>query len=263
MNAQIFVIGNEILDGDVKDVNSSWLSEQITGLGGIVKEITILRDDLDVICRKVITSIKDRPSLLLIAGGLGPTIDDCTLEAVARATNCAIVQNQEAVDMVRSKYEELHLKGFVKSSQLTDARLKMGLVPLGSELLKNPVGVAPGVLIRLDSTMIVCLPGVPEEMRAIFTVSLVPVLDKLLGNRKILNTEVITNINDESFLAPILQDISFSHPDVYIKSRVRRFGTDENILITLSSRGQERTQVENKLYAAVESLRARIPIKKK
>ena len=64
MNAQILVIGNEILDGDVKDVNSQWLSEQITGLGGIVKEITILRDDLDVICKKVIASIKDRPSLL-------------------------------------------------------------------------------------------------------------------------------------------------------------------------------------------------------
>ena len=73
----------------------------------------------------------------------------------------------------------------------------------------------------------------------------------------------MTEINDESFLAPILQEISISHPSVNIKSRVRQFGTDENILITLSSRGQCDKQVEVKLNAAVESLRARIPTKKK
>ena len=133
MNAKILVIGNEILDGDVQDLNSHWLSEKITGLGGIIKEITILRDDLDVIRKEVIFSIKDQVSLLVITGGLGPTIDDCTLEAVAQGTNRPIFQNKDAVEIVRSKYEELYRDGFVKSSELTDARLKMGLVPLGSE----------------------------------------------------------------------------------------------------------------------------------
>ena len=221
MNANILVVGNEILDGDVQDVNSHWLSKKITGLGGMVKKIIILPDDQYVISEEIISSIKDQISLLVITDGRGPTFDDCTLEAIAQAANRPIVQDKDAVDIVRSKYEELHFDGFVKSSELTDVRLKMGLVPSGGELLANAVGVAPGILLRLESTIIVCLPDVPEEMRAIFTLSVGPVLDQLLINNTFFNTELVTEINDESFLAPILQEISISHPDVYIKSRVR------------------------------------------
>jgi molybdenum cofactor synthesis domain-containing protein len=253
--AEIISIGNELLLGDVLDTNTNWLFQQITGIGGKVTRAVMVGDELTVIAREISESIESRRAqAIFTTGGLGPTADDLTLRAVAEATGRPIETDARALDMVRAAYEELARRGHVESGELTVSRIKMARLPRGSLPLENPVGAAPGVLLSHCDSRIICLPGVPSELRGIVTSSLQPILKLIFGQGAYVRRRLVVDVNDESALAPILYDVANRHEGVYLKSRPQRFGPQVRIRVTLSASGTEADRVAQQLDQAIHDL---------
>ena len=114
------------------------------------------------------------------------------------------------------------------------------------------------MLWRQGQRVVVSLPGVPAEVQDIFQGALAPVLRDLLGVAHFAQWKATVDCGDESGLAPLLSVVAAAHPEVYIKSRARRFGPDVRLAITLSARGATQTEVAGLLGAAWEDLRAQL-----
>lgn len=255
-NVEIIAIGNELLLGDVLDTNTHWLCRQCTGLGEVVQRAVLVRDEIPVIVQELRMAIARAPELILTTGGLGPTDDDMTLAAVAEAIGHPLEQNVEAIALVTATFTELANKGYVDDAAITPARAKMAMLPRGATPLRNSVGAAPGVLLQIDNSTIVSLPGVPDELHAIFTESLQPLLEATFGARVFQSRLMIVTCRDESVLAPLLTDVVSRHPSVYIKSRARRYGADITFRITLSTSGESKEAVVQSLEDAIADVHA-------
>jgi nicotinamide-nucleotide amidase len=212
---EILCVGNELLLGITINMNAYWLSKKITEVGGSVKRITVIRDDVDEISLAVRDSIARKPDWLIISGGLGPTYDDKTLQGVASGLRLELEPDNMALDMLKKSYSRQSM-----NYELNEIRLKMAKIPVGSNPIQNPVGSAPSVLIETDETKIVCLPGVPKEMEAIFLERILPQMKKIVGDFHIVESSYETIGVSEAMLAPTLSEIVESNPhdSIYLKT---------------------------------------------
>ena len=151
MKAVIICVGDEILTGDTVNTNAAWLAKKLNDRGVYVRRIVTIPDDIDEIADTISRS-EVRADLIFVMGGLGPTHDDMTREGVAKAVNKKLVRNPDAQKMLSSFKENPNV-------------MHTADLPEGSEVLKNPVGVAPGFIYN---SHIIVLPGVPGELKGIF-----------------------------------------------------------------------------------------------
>ena len=212
---EIISVGNELLIGHTLDTNSHWIAKRLTRFGWTLQRITVLRDSLNAIKDGVTGSLGRKPDLLITLGGLGPTHDDMTLRGVALALKKRLLLNPDALAMVKARYSALEA-----STGLTRFRRKMATLPEDGQPLPNPVGTAPGVLIRLGKTSLVSLPGVPSEMKAIFNGSVIPMLKAARGQAPLEVSIGLVGII-ESALAPALDRTRKAFPGLYFKSHPR------------------------------------------
>jgi len=248
---EIVSIGNELLIGQTLDTNSNWIAKQVTNHGWTLERVTQLGDSLVAIQRGVKEALDRKPYLLVTIGGLGPTHDDMTLKGVAKSLKRPMVLNQDALNLIRRHYSAME-----NTVPLTSHRRKMAILPKGSKPLPNPVGTAPGVIMKPGRTMIVSLPGVPGEMRAIFKGSVLPILQKLRSSPPQEVFVFLTGII-ESALAPVLQQAQRRYPGLYFKSHPRGKETGVKPLIQIhiysTDRGSQR-KIANALTFLVRSL---------
>ncbi|MBD2607608.1 competence/damage-inducible protein A [Scytonema hofmannii FACHB-248] len=250
---EIVTIGNEVLVGDVLDTNTNWISKRITGMGGLVKRVVLVRDNLNAISKEIQSAIEQKIDLIITIGGMGPTVDDMTLEAVAQATNRSLELNVKAISFVKKRYEYFASQGYVDSSEITLARKKMGILPRDATPVENPVGAAPAVILKVQNSTIICLPGVPTELKKIFEEPLQPILKTIFGNSVFIERVVIVNCNDESILAPIVKKIFEKNQDkIYIKSRPKNFGSDVKLRVIFSGIGNCQEELENNLNTTLQ-----------
>lgn len=255
VSVEIFIIGNEILNGEIQDTNTHWLCREITQLGGKVVRSTVLADDLDVVATALQTALARQARVILTAGGLGPTADDLTLAAVAKGVGVPLQLHEQARQMIRQSYDDLHNRGILDVGGLTPAREKMAWLPEGARTLVNPVGTAPGVLLQVGDTTIISLPGVPPELKGIFSSSMQPFLHETFeGGLSVLHTLAV-QCNDESLLEPVLSRVVPAHPGVYIKSLATRPGEMAELDIFVTATGSDRATVQALIDAAVSDLK--------
>jgi len=251
---EIISVGNELLIGKTLNTNAHWLAKMITELGGFVKRCTIIRDDVDDISFAIKESVKRGVNWLIISGGLGPTYDDKTLQGVAKALDRELIIDDDALKMVEKKYEYMADHGILKKAELTPARVKMATLPKGSKALPNPIGTAPGVIIDGGERKIICLPGVPMEMEAIFKESVIPLITKSI--KKFYHEESIHIIGImESDLAPLIEKTLANNPLVYIKSHPK--GHEEGISkieIQVTAMAEESSIAKKRVEDALEQL---------
>jgi len=215
---EIICVGNELLIGKTLNTNAQWLAKRITGLGLNLRRITVVGDDLGEIAAAVRESLQRKPRFVITTGGLGPTFDDKTLEGVAKALGEELEENREALEMVKKKYESYVAEGRIEKFEMTLHRVKMAKLPKGSKPLPNPVGTAPGVLTEHEGVSLVMLPGVPQEMMAIFEESVAPLLQKIAGSLIFYEASLDVRGIPESELAPLIDRVMHDNPYVYIKS---------------------------------------------
>ena len=254
VTVEIITIGNEILLGLVQDTNSNYLCRVVRGMGGRTRRITVVRDDVDEISAELNCSVSRNADLIVTCGGLGPTDDDLTLAAVAAATGQPISMNPDARCFVERKYRALADAGFVSNGEMNEYRLKMARLPEGASMIENPVGAAPAVWMRHQGSRIVCLPGVPSELKAIVEGPLQGLLGEMFGVGSYREAEILVECGDESQLAPSLRRVTSAHPDVYIKSRASTFGPAVRFRIMISATAGTAGGVEAKVQQAVSEL---------
>ncbi len=252
---EIITVGNELLTGRTLNTNSQWLSERITQLGGFVSRCTVIRDDVTEISRALRESLRRDTKFVIIAGGLGPTYDDRTLEGVAKGLSRRLLVNKQALQMLKVKYKQMTEKGVIEKFELTEPRVKMARLPVRGIPLPNPVGTAPGVLLRVDTSIAACLPGVPSEMKGIFEDSLKRLITKLTGRVYTYSRSLMLKGIVESSLAPLLDGIVAKFPDVYIKSHPRGIeGTISRIQVEIGGKSRRKGVAETKVNNVAEEL---------
>jgi molybdenum cofactor synthesis domain-containing protein len=174
------LVGNELLNGKTRDANAYWLSKQISGFGISITRVTIIRDDVVEIGSTINEIVSRKPEYMFTSGGLGPSFDDVTIQAVGDGFNKNLVLDEKALGWLKERYEKQVKLGIFthQDSWLNESRKKMAYIPEGSTALHNSAGAAPGVLIKAGTTRIFVLPGVPRELQAIFTEEIAPILQR-------------------------------------------------------------------------------------
>lgn len=164
MKAEVIAIGSELTTGAKLDTNSQWLSVELAVLGIPVHFHQTVADELDVLAG-IIRIASERSDLVLITGGLGPTLDDLTRHAIAKFMGVELELHQESLEFIQKLF-----KSFNRT--MPDRNQIQAMFPIGSEPLKNPRGTAPGIWVEQDikgrKVMIAAMPGVPSEMKAMF-----------------------------------------------------------------------------------------------
>ncbi len=159
MSAIIITIGDEILNGQTVDTNSSWITQQLTSAGVDVLRHHSIADDLNEIVQTILTAL-EKASLVLCTGGLGPTKDDITKKAIVQALDDELIFSEEMYQRI----EKLLSK---RGIEVTESHKSQCWVPKSAVLLPNRLGTAPGLLIHNNSKKLLSMPGVPYEMKAI------------------------------------------------------------------------------------------------
>ncbi len=199
VTAGLVVIGDEILSGRTQDANIAYLAKWLNEEGVVLSEVRIVGDDRLAIIEAV-NALRERCDYCFTTGGIGPTHDDITVDAIAGAFEVDVTYNEEALQMLGEYYGP---------QELTDARKRMARVPDGGGLVKNPMSGAPGV--RKDNVFM--LAGIPGIMRGM----LEGLRGELAGAEPMLSASV-TVLAPESEMAEGLAAIQDAHPEVSIGS---------------------------------------------
>ena len=256
MNQQmeIICVGNELLIGKTLNTNAHWLAKRATSLGIMVKRITVVSDDVKEIASSVKEAMQRKSHFIITVGGLGPTFDDKTLGGIAEALNRKLQVNEKALKMVREKYEVYVKAGRMEKVELTPPRMKMATLPEGAEPLPNPAGTAPGVMVKIEETILIALPGVPSEMEAIFDESVAPLLKKEAGKVAFFEVSIYADNIMESTLAPLIDQTMHDNPYVYIKSHPKGEEKKPHLEIHFSTNAKDSKTAKERLEKAIIQL---------
>lgn len=183
--AEIIAVGSELLLGGRLDTNSVMLTRTLAELGIEVRYKSVVGDDRADIVRALRVAGR-RAAVVFITGGLGPTLDDCTRDAVARATKRPLYRHAAALRQLTAWFH-------ARNRALSDKQLVQALIPRGGTVLKNEIGSAPGFLLRWGKITVVTLPGVPWEAQVMFEHEVVPHLRRRArGARTVLRRTLQT-----------------------------------------------------------------------
>ncbi len=199
MKVEIITIGDELLWGQVADTNAVFLGRRLIQMGLQPQWQTTVGDNPESIGQALILALK-RARLILITGGLGSTEDDVTRSALAQTLGRRLILDEQALQDIRERLES-------RGQRMLSNQQSLALLPQGAKTLDNPQGTAPGLMLEVDSRLIYILPGVPQEMRAIFEQEVVPVLKKISTDRTIRRRRLRTVDIGESALSEKLRGV--------------------------------------------------------
>jgi nicotinamide-nucleotide amidase len=182
MTAEIIAVGSELLTPQRVDTNSLYLTDQLNGLGVEVVTKSVIGDDLDRLADAVRRAVS-RSEIVVLCGGLGPTEDDLTRDAVAAALDRKLIYHPEITEALEQRFAQLKRK-------MVEVNKRQAFVVQGAEILANDRGTAPGQWIEDSGSHVMLLPGPPHEMKAMFTRQCLPRLARIVP-RQVIQTLVL------------------------------------------------------------------------
>ncbi len=212
---ELLCIGNELLLGKTLNTNATWLSTRITLLGGSVKRVTTVGDRVEEIRLVTKEILKRKARLPDHVRWSRPTFDDITILAVSKAMRVPLRVNKEALGQIKARYREIFSS---RRFRLTKFRVKMATFPIEAKPIPNPVGTAPGMMREFGKTTVICLPGVPKELRAIFSEHVAPLIKLASGTGGHISQTICVSRIFESELAPLIDRVMKREGKVYVKS---------------------------------------------
>ncbi len=245
MKTAILTIGDELLIGQVLNSNAQWLSEKLTAIGVRVQTHQTIGDEIPTI-QNTITQLAKDHELILIGGGLGPTSDDVTVEALTGLLGRPLKHDQEWYDRVKEFFAS-------RGREMPPNNFKQALIPEGAERLDNHVGTAPGLWIEWKNTTLVVFPGVPYEMKFLFEKFILPRLEKKAGGQKIIQRTFLTTGIGESALAVRIQTVeSLLNENLKLAYLPSIYGV--RLRITAYADSSNQTQVESQMKIFADQL---------
>ncbi|WP_394172573.1 CinA family nicotinamide mononucleotide deamidase-related protein [Thalassotalea litorea] len=169
LNVQLLLTGNELMAGDIVDTNSVFIAQHLKDLGVEVTKKVTVGDSIHLLVEQISTLSSDA-DVLIINGGLGPTVDDLTAEALARAAGVELEQHPQALQELQAWCER-------RQYPLTEPNRKQAILPIGCDIVSNPIGSAPGFSLTLNDCLVICTPGVPREMQQMLKASILPIIE--------------------------------------------------------------------------------------
>ncbi|MEX1302225.1 MAG: CinA family nicotinamide mononucleotide deamidase-related protein [Desulfotignum sp.] len=234
MTAEILSTGDEVLLGDLVDTNSAFLCDRLKQMGIRVSQITVKGDDVAAVCATV-EAISLRATLCLVSGGLGPTQDDITAMACAKAMGESLVLNSTALASMKTYFDR---RGF----ELTPDNEKQAWLPASATVLENTHGTAPGFAFQLNQCWFFCMPGVPSEMKQMMETCVVPQIQTIQGTRTRLFIKRFTVFGlHESKVGVLLASFNDQFPEIRLGFRAS-FPTIEVKLVCDAGKDEKATQ---------------------
>ncbi len=241
--SSIVAIGDELVGGFTLDTNSHWLAERLRLLGYPAKRITAIRDRPHEIVEQLRRELADAEVTdVFVSGGLGPTPDDRTFASVAEALGREPVIWEETRARIERRVRRMHEAGLLESPDVTEGNLRMARIPARpAHVFKNKRGMAPGVMYEAEGKRIFVLPGVPLELKSIFTEELEPQF--LSAGSAATVRELRFTFAVEARFYPLMRELEEKFPDVSVGS-YPNFETKELVIRCL---GADRERVEEVL----------------
>ncbi len=236
MRAEIIATGTELLSGGIMETNSVFLSQELTEIG-IEPAFKTVVGDVEKDMEDALRTAMGRVNAVIVTGGIGPTEDDMTRKAVARVLRKRLVLSEDALRSIKAVFA-------AKGKKYPVAGDRQALLPGGSRILANPVGVAPGFYYHDAEKFVAVLPGVPEEMRAMYRESLRQPLQDLFGGKSVIRRKVLHTCGlSESQVNGLIQDVLKQKRPV-VGLSARDTGVDIRIMAREGSRAHALTAIE-------------------
>lgn len=246
LSAEIVTTGTEILLGEIVDTNAAWIAQQLRDAGVNLYYKTTVGDNLGRV-KEVISLGLSRSDLIIVSGGLGPTKDDITRQAIAEATGRPLVMHSGALETLKARFARF-------GAQMTENNLQQAMIPSGATLIENPVGTAPGFIVESESSTVIALPGVPREMKHLMLESVLPYLRERLNGEGIIRRRVLRTVGiGESAIDDRLSDfMTWANPTVGLAAHTAQCD------VRITARAATAAEADSMLDALEAAIRERI-----
>ena len=245
MRAYVVSIGSELIGGQLTDTNATFLAQELAANGIELLHVVQVGDDLDRLTRTLATAV-DEADLVICSGGIGPTDDDLTREAIAALAGETPRVDEALVAGIREFFAQRGL-------EMPERNAKQAWVIPSAEVLTNPVGTAPGWLARIDDTMIVAMPGVPREMVRMWREQALPRISARLTGRVYRSANLRTLGIGESAVSQLLDELT-RRPQPYIGT----YAKDDGVHVRVTASADDAEQAERDLAETVAEVRRRL-----
>ncbi len=250
MKAQIITIGDELLIGQTVDTNSAWMGAEMNKIGfDISRKISVHDKHDDII--EILHNVTGKSDVVLITGGLGPTSDDITKQALCEFFNSRLIINTEVLAMIETLMKRRGLR-------MNENNRRQAEIPEACTVLINAAGTAPGMWFEKEGTILISMPGVPHEMKYIMNEHVLPELKKRFKSQFIIHRNIMTYGRPEAKLAEILTGFEASLPTEVKLAYLPYFGI---IKLRLTGTGSEPGKIREivneqagKLYKVIPDL---------
>lgn len=247
MRAELVMVGTELLLGEIVDTNAVFLARNLADLGIDVYYKSTVGDNLGRI-KEVLSRALSRSDLVIISGGLGPTEDDLTREAVSLVTSRPLEEDSEVVSWIENRFRERY-----GGAGMSPNNRKQALFPAGSAVLHNALGTAPGFWLEDEGKIVVALPGVARELEAMFSAEVLP----RLRGRNLGETLLIRNLHfagiGESSLAQLLEDLVAGQTN----PTVALYASEGTVRVRLAAKAASREQAWEMIAPLEEEITSR------
>ena len=246
--AAILAVGSELLTPHRIDTNSLFLTGRLNEIGIDVIEKSVIGDHEPSLRAAVRRAMQD-VDVIVTSGGLGPTADDLTREAVAAELGLPLVEDADVLATIRHRFDRRGLR-------MPDGNRRQAAVPAGARVLPNPNGTAPGLLVEAGANVIVLLPGPPRELQPMFDAHVAPLLSERARGRRLVRRVIKVAGKPESHVEEIAHPIysTFATGDISIETTI--LATPGQIELHLSARGDAEDLIAARLDEAVTALAA-------
>ena len=249
MAIELFSIGTELVLGQIQDTNAHWIAQQILQIGGELRRVTMLRDVRAEMSEALNSAVDRETSLILTTGGLGPTPDDMTVEVVAALIGRQSVVSEATLAEFRKRRE------MSENDPISEALMKMAIVPETAVVLQNPAGWAPCISVTHKTSTIMMMPGPPREMKAVFETHIQPLIAERY--RSAVTTARVYVSMFEAEVSPLMQQVMERHPDVYLKAYVSLRKVEGSTMpVDLVSTSEDKADAETELQLAMDYFQA-------
>ena len=246
MIVEVIAVGTEILIGQIVNTNASTIGARLAEEGFDAHHQVTVGDNMDRLSASIRTAM-DRADAVILTGGIGPTQDDLTREAICAATGRSMDRDEEHAERIRQRI-------LARRAVVADSVLRMADYPQGAEPLPNSQGVALGVALEHEGTLIFAVPGVPREMRALFEEEIMPRLRKAAGQAAVIRSRVLHTWGyGESQVAEILDDL-YGEANPSIAFLI----TDMEVRVRITAKADNETAVEALIAPVEAEVRSRL-----
>lgn len=245
-SAEIITIGTELLLGEILDTNTQFIAKEFRNAGIDLFRTTTIGDN-PMRISNVIKEANQRATIVITTGGLGPTVDDPTREAVASAINVNTEFHPDLWEQIETRYNKMGRK-------LTENNKRQAFIPKGAVVIPNPVGTAPAFYVKTQTGIIVSLPGVPSEMEYLLTNSVIPLLKQIFSLSQILKTATIhTSGAPESMIDQLIGDLEeLSNPTVGLVAK------PGNIDIRVAAKAEHTQAADEMIKDVIQEIEKRL-----